>query len=117
MDSVNLTHLLLIYPLQVRLLYSCIISYTYLDVRLYLPYETRVLPDYSMIYASQFHDVDHTSDGISDALYCQSANTGSNIGLWYRPDGTQVPLYTGPFDESSQSDSNPPPGYEVHIYQ
>ena len=48
-----------------------------------------------MIYAGQFFDVDKNSDNISDALWCQSANNGSNIGLWYFPDGTQVLLYNG----------------------
>ena len=48
-----------------------------------------------MIYAGQFFDVDKNSDNISDALWCQSDNNGSNIGLWYFPDGTQVLLYNG----------------------
>ena len=48
-----------------------------------------------MIYAGQFFDIDKNSDNISDALWCQSANNGSNIGLWYFPDGTQVLLYNG----------------------
>ena len=39
-----------------------------------------------MIYAGQFF-------GVYDALWCQSANSNSNIGLWYYPDGTQVPLF------------------------
>ena len=34
-----------------------------------------------MIYAGQFFDVDKNSDGTDDALWCQSANNGSNIGL------------------------------------
>ena len=51
-----------------------------------------------MIYAGQFYSIDENIDGISDALWCQSANDGSNIGLWYYPNGTQVPLFTGPFD-------------------
>ena len=50
-----------------------------------------------MIYGGQFFDVDVNSDGTSDVLWCQSANNGSNIGLWYYPNGTQVPLFTGNF--------------------
>ena len=54
-----------------------------------------------MIYAGQFFDLDKNSDGINDALWCQSANNGSDIGLWYYPDGTQVPLFTGNFYSNS----------------
>ena len=54
-----------------------------------------------MIYAEQFYEVDKNGDGINDALWCQSVNNGSNIGLWYYPDGTQVPLFTGAFDDNS----------------
>ena len=50
-----------------------------------------------MIYAGQFYNVDVNSDGTNDALWCQSANNGSNIGLWYYPNGTQVPLFDGNF--------------------
>ena len=50
-----------------------------------------------MIYAGQFFDVDQNYDGTSDGLWCQSANNGSNIGLWYYPNGTQVPLFNGNF--------------------
>ena len=46
-----------------------------------------------MIHAGQFHYGDRNGDGVSDALWCQSANNGSNIGLWYYPNGTQVPLF------------------------
>ena len=48
-----------------------------------------------MIYAGQFYTFDDNGDGIFDALWCQSANNGSDIGLWYYPDGTQVPLHSG----------------------
>ena len=51
-----------------------------------------------MIYAGQFFDVDvDVKDGTNDALWCQSVNNGSNIGLWYYPNGTQVPLFDGNF--------------------
>ena len=54
-----------------------------------------------MIYAGQFFDVDKNNDVVSDALWCQSANDGSRIGLWYYPNGTQVPLFTGLFGDSN----------------
>ena len=47
-----------------------------------------------MIYAGQFHNGDQNDDGSDDALWCQSANNGSSIGLWYYPNGTQVPVFT-----------------------
>ena len=70
-------------------------------VQLYLPYVNKIIPDYSMIYAALFFDVDQNNDGTNDALWCQSANNGSDIGVWYYPNGTQVPLFTGTFDDSS----------------
>ena len=71
---------------------------------MYLPYENRIIPDFSMIYAGQFYD--NISDAlwynnISDILWCQSANNGSDIGLWYYPNGTQVPLFNGNFSLGS----------------
>ena len=64
-------------------------------VQLYLPYETRIIPDFSMLYAGQFFNIDQNNDGTNDAIWCQSGNNDSNIGLWYYPNGTQVPLFTG----------------------
>ena len=64
---------------------------------MYLGEEVRVLSDFSMITNRQFHDNDNDSpgskspDGLNDGIWCQSANTGSMIGTWYLPDGTQVP--------------------------
>ena len=72
-------------------------------VQLYLPYEDETIPDYSMIYAGQFYDIDQDTDGTNDGLWCQSANSGSDIGVWYYPNGTQVPLFTGAFDNKSVS--------------
>uniref|UniRef100_A0A1X7TQK7 protein-tyrosine-phosphatase n=1 Tax=Amphimedon queenslandica TaxID=400682 RepID=A0A1X7TQK7_AMPQE len=69
-------------------------------VRLYLAYEDRIIPDYSMIYASQFYDND---DGINDALWCQSASNSTNIGVWYYPNGTEVPLFDRPFGNAAPS--------------
>ena len=58
-----------------------------------------IIPDYSMIYASQFYDVDQNNDvnDTIDALWCQSANNDTNIGVWYYPNGTEVPLFDEPF--------------------
>ena len=50
-----------------------------------------------MLYAGQFANGDRNGDGTDDALWCQSANNGSNIGLWYYPNGTQIPLFNGNF--------------------
>ena len=64
---------------------------------MYLGEEVRILPDFSIIAARQFHDNDNDSpgsyfpDGLNDGVWCQSANTGDMIGTWYLPDGTQVP--------------------------
>ena len=54
-----------------------------------------------MIYGGQIYDIDWNGDHTNDALWCQSANNGSNIGLWYYPNDTQVPLFDGAFDNSS----------------
>ena len=77
-----------------------------LGVRFYLPYVhyyEELIPDYSIIKASDFYNVNKNDDpsGINDALWCQSADTGSNIGVWYYPDGTEVPLFDGYFDDPS----------------
>ena len=47
-----------------------------------------------MIKANDFYDVDQNNDhnNINDALWCQSANNSTNIGVWYYPNGSQVPL-------------------------
>uniref|UniRef100_A0A1X7TLS5 Uncharacterized protein n=1 Tax=Amphimedon queenslandica TaxID=400682 RepID=A0A1X7TLS5_AMPQE len=57
----------------------------------------------SNVYASQFYDLDHemSDDGINDALWCQSANNGTNIGVWYYPNGIEVPLFDGNFTDPS----------------
>ena len=66
-------------------------------MRLYLGEEVRVLPVFSMIANVQFHEDDRDSplmgsppDGLNDGVWCQSANTGSMIGTWYLPNGTQL---------------------------
>ena len=72
-------------------------------VQLYLPYVNKIIPDYSMIYAGQFYNTDQNidSNNTNDALWCQSANSSSDVGVWYYPNGTQVPLFTGAFDNTS----------------
>ena len=56
-----------------------------------------------MIHAGQFYSVDKNNDpnNINDALWCQSANTSSNIGVWYYPNGIEVPLFDGDFTDAS----------------
>ena len=46
-----------------------------------------------MIHASQFYNVDQNNDpnNIVDALWCQSANNSTHIGVWYYPNGNEVP--------------------------
>ena len=58
-----------------------------------------------MIYAGQLYDVDKNNDSTIDVLWCQSANNGSDIGLWYYPNGTQVPLFTGNFGQNNGAPS------------
>ena len=90
------------------MLYYCeILAILISGVQLYLPYENRTIPDYSMIHAGQFYSVDQNNDpnNINDALWCQSANTSSNIGVWYYPDGAEVPL----FDKDLADTSAPSP--------
>ena len=63
------------------------------------------IANYTMIHASQFYNTDQNNDpnDITDALWCQSANTGSkaNIGVWYYPNGNDVPLFDGKFTNPS----------------
>ena len=51
-----------------------------------------------MIHEGQFFNIQNNAN---NALWCQSANNGSNIGMWYYPNGTLVPLYTGNFGDQS----------------
>ena len=64
-------------------------------MRLYLSYENRVIPNYFMVRASQFYDVDANSDGQNDGIWCQSALNESMIGVWYLPNGSPVPTQSG----------------------
>ena len=56
-----------------------------------------------MIYEKLSYDMGTNNDPHKtiDALWCQSANNRSNIGLWYYPNGTQVPLFAGTFFNNS----------------
>ena len=56
-----------------------------------------------MIHAGQFYNTDHNIDPnkINDALWCQSANSSTNIGVWYYPNGNKVPLFDGDFTDAS----------------
>ena len=49
-------------------------------VQLYLPYVNNI-PDYSMIYAGQFYDIDQNNDP-NDTVDAQSASSGSDIRVW-----------------------------------
>ena len=62
-----------------------------------------ILSNFSMIYATQFYNVDQNNDpnNINDALWCQSANSSTNIGVWYYPNGTEVPLFDRDFIDAS----------------
>ena len=64
-------------------------------MRLYLSYENRVIPNYFMVRASQFYDVDQNDDGQNDGIWCQSALNESIIGVWYLPNGSPVPTQSG----------------------
>ena len=56
----------------------------------------RIIPNYAMIAARDFGNTDNGvlgiggGDGINDGLWCQSANSGSDIGSWKLPDGNSV---------------------------
>ena len=56
-----------------------------------------------MIKASDFYNVDQNRDAnnINDALWCQSANSSTNIGVWCYPNGNEVPLFDGDFNDLS----------------
>ena len=56
-----------------------------------------------MVYASQFYSTNFDRDptDTNDAMWCQSANATSNIGLWYYPNGTEVPIFDGVFIDPS----------------
>ena len=71
------------------------------EVQLYLASESTTITNFFMIKSSQFANIDNNNDSIVDALWCQSAKHSYNIGLWYFPNGSQVPLFTGNFGNTS----------------
>ena len=70
---------------------------SFAGVRLYQGILNRTIPNYAMLAARDFGDRDSgvaslgANDGINDGLWCQSANSGSGIGVWKLPDGSAVP--------------------------
>ena len=63
------------------------------------------IPNYGMITQEEFSEKDYgndedtesesgENDGLNDGLWCQSSNSGSNIGAWIRPDGQTVDPFT-----------------------
>ena len=70
-------------------------------VQLYLASESTTITNFFMIRSSQFDNTDNNNDGIVDVLWCQSAKHSYNIGLWYFPNGSQVSVFTGSFDDTS----------------
>ena len=86
--------------------------------------ENITISNFSMIYASQFHDKDvdgpssrdnpsvntndHVllSDGQNDGLWCQSAFNQTMIGTWYLPNRSPVP---------TAADATPVQSYNVNI--
>ena len=68
-----------------------------------MPYllNEELIPDYSIIKATDFYNVNRNKDVNNDALWCQSANSSTNIGMWYYPNGTEVPLFDGDFTARS----------------
>ena len=75
-------------------------------MRLYLAYENRVIPNYFMVRANQFYDVDQNGDGQNDGIWCQSALNESMIGVWYLPNGSPV---------STQSGASPLESYNTNV--
>lgn len=75
--------------------------YLLTGVQLYLASESTNITDFFMIKSSQFDNIDINNDGIVDVLWCQSAKHSYNIGLWYFPNGSQVPVFTGSFNDTS----------------
>ena len=98
-DSNLLQHLLMVSCLFYCTLFIHINS----GIQLYLAKQLEIIQDFAMVYSSQFNNDDDNDDNIIDALWCQSANNSFNIGLWYYPNGTQVPLISGNFYNSSSS--------------
>ena len=69
-------------------------------MQLHLSFESRDLPSYSIIHGGQFYDIDDNNDSIVDALWCQSSDPQA-VGVWYYPNGTQIPFFDGEFGNMS----------------
>lgn len=56
---------------------------------MFLPSENVTLPNFTMLEAGQFKDIDlDPLDGVIDALWCQTNDSmASNVGIWYQPPG------------------------------
>ena len=55
------------------------------------PHENKTIPQFSLIYSGEFHDVNVNSDGTNKAMWCHDASNWSpDNGLRY---GTQVHVY------------------------
>ena len=69
---------------------SCIL-YVNKGVRLYFQEASEPIPDYLMLRASQI-EARSLTPGVSPtlALWCQSANTDSNNGMWFQPPGSSA---------------------------
>ena len=61
-----------------------------LGVQLYLAYENKTIPNFSMIRGGQFFDKPFNTDNVIDALWCQTAFNDSHVGMWFFPNGSLV---------------------------
>ena len=71
------------------------------ELRFFTGLLNQPIPNYGMITQDEFSEKDYgkdnvtksddgENDGLNDGLWCQSSNTGSNIGTWIRPDGQTI---------------------------
>ena len=65
-------------------------------VQLYLPYENKIIPDFSMLHEQQFYQSNRHRYRADEVLWCQTANNLGH-GEWYYPNGTQVPSFNRTF--------------------
>ena len=61
-------------------------------VQLYLAFENKTIPNFSMIHGGQFYDKIFNTDNIIDALWCQTASNDSHAGIWFFPNDTKVAI-------------------------
>ena len=68
---------------------SCCFVFMFTGVRLYYQEASEPIPDYLMLRASQIEARSVTPNmSATLALWCQSANTDSNNGMWFQPPGS-----------------------------